>query len=440
MRDDANAELTAPTKPVIPGGRIIRNLRWYICALLFFAATINYLDRQVIGILKPTLQKEFGWTEIDFSNIVFWFQTAYAAGLLIIGRVMDWLGTRKGFSFAVIFWSLAAAGHALARGVSGFSVARFALGVGEAGNFPASIKTVAEWFPKKERALATGIFNSGTNIGVLVAAAMVPAITLSFGWKWAFIVTGAIGFIWLGFWLAIYHHPDQHPNLSLAERQLIQSDPPDPEVRVPWLELVRHRQTWAIAVGKFLTDPIWWVYLYWLPDFLNRNYGIDLKTVGIPLIAVYLISDVGSIAGGWLSSALINRGWSVNQARKTAMLICAISVTPIIFASKATNVWVAVLLVGLAAAGHQGWSANIYTIASDMFPRRTIGSVIGFAGMCGAIGGMLIAKIVGYILEWTGSYVPIFIIAASAYLVALFLVQTLSPRLEPAPLEGSRQG
>ncbi|MEY4167748.1 MAG: hypothetical protein RIR52_1572 [Acidobacteriota bacterium] len=440
MRDDANAELTAPTKPVIPGGRIIRNLRWYICALLFFAATINYLDRQVIGILKPTLQKEFGWTEINFSNIVFWFQTAYAAGLLIIGRVMDWLGTRKGFSFAVIFWSLAAAGHALARGVSGFSVARFALGVGEAGNFPASIKTVAEWFPKKERALATGIFNSGTNIGVLVAAAMVPAITLSFGWKWAFIVTGAIGFIWLGFWLAIYHHPDQHPNLSLAERQLIQSDPPDPEVRVPWLELVRHRQTWAIAVGKFLTDPIWWVYLYWLPDFLNRNYGIDLKTVGIPLIAVYLISDVGSIAGGWLSSALINRGWSVNQARKTAMLICAISVTPIIFASKATNVWVAVLLVGLAAAGHQGWSANIYTIASDMFPRRTIGSVIGFAGMCGAIGGMLIAKIVGYILEWTGSYVPIFIIAASAYLVALFLVQTLSPRLEPAPLEGSRQG
>ncbi|MFZ4984257.1 MAG: MFS transporter [Blastocatellia bacterium] len=440
MRDDANAELTAPTKPVIPGGRIIRNLRWYICALLFFAATINYLDRQVIGILKPTLQKEFGWTEIDFSNIVFWFQTAYAAGLLIIGRVMDWLGTRKGFSFAVIFWSLAAAGHALARGVSGFSVARFALGVGEAGNFPASIKTVAEWFPKKERALATGIFNSGTNIGVLVAAAMVPAITLSFGWKWAFIVTGAIGFIWLGFWLAIYHHPDQHPNLSLAERQLIQSDPPDPEVRVPWLELVRHRQTWAIAVGKFLTDPIWWVYLYWLPDFLNRNYGIDLKTVGIPLIAVYLISDVGSIAGGWLSSALINRGWSVNQARKTAMLICAISVTPIIFASKATNVWVAVLLVGLAAAGHQGWSANIYTIASDMFPRRTIGSVIGFAGMCGAIGGMLIAKIVGYILEWTGSYVAIFIIAASAYLVALFLVQTLSPRLEPAPLEGSRQG
>lgn len=432
MRDDASFKPTAADRSYQPRGKVIHNLRWYICALLFFAATINYLDRQVIGILKPTLQKEFGWTEIDFSNIVFWFQTAYAAGLLIIGRVMDWLGTRKGFSFAVIFWSLAAAGHALARGVTGFSIARFTLGIGESGNFPASIKTVAEWFPKNERALATGIFNSGTNIGVLVAAAMVPAITISYGWKWAFIVTGAIGFVWLAFWLALYHHPDQHPNLSAEERALIQSDPPDPEVRIPWLTLIRYPQTWAVAVGKFMTDPIWWVYLYWLPDFLNRNYSIDLKSVGLPLIAVYLISDVGSIAGGWLSSTLIKRGWTINRARKTAMLICAISVTPIVFAGRASNVWVAVLLVGLAAAAHQGWSANIYTIASDMFPRRTIGSVIGFAGMCGAVGGMLIAKIVGYILEWTGSYVPIFIIAASAYLVALALVHTLSPRLEAA--------
>jgi MFS transporter, ACS family, hexuronate transporter len=437
MRDDASSEPTAADRFYQPRGKVIHNLRWYICALLFFAATINYLDRQVIGILKPTLQKEFGWTEIDFSNIVFWFQTAYAAGLLIIGRVMDWLGTRKGFSFAVIFWSLAAAGHALARGVTGFSIARFTLGIGESGNFPASIKTVAEWFPKNERALATGIFNSGTNIGVLVAAAMVPAITISYGWKWAFIVTGAIGFIWLAFWLALYHHPDQHPNLSAEERELIQSDPPDPEVRIPWLTLIRYPQTWAVAVGKFLTDPIWWVYLYWLPDFLNRNYSIDLKSVGLPLIAVYLISDVGSIAGGWLSSTLIKRGWTINRARKTAMLICAVSVTPIVFAGRASNVWVAVLLVGLAAAAHQGWSANIYTIASDMFPRRTIGSVIGFAGMCGAVGGMLIAKIVGYILEWTGSYVPIFIIAASAYLVALALVHTLSPRLEAARIGAS---
>lgn len=421
-------ELTAPPR------RIIRHLRWYICTLLFFAATINYLDRQVIGILKPTLEKEFGWSEIDYSNIVFWFQTAYAAGLLLVGRVMDRLGTRKGFSMAVIFWSLAAAGHALARSVFGFGVARFTLGLGEAGNFPASIKTVAEWFPKKERALATGIFNAGTNVGVLAAAAIVPWVTDSFGWKWAFIVTGLVGFVWLAFWWVIYRHPDDHPNLSAEERAHIQSDPPDPDVKIPWLQLFPHRQTWAFAVGKFMTDPIWWVYLFWLPSFLNNKYGIDLKSVALPLIIVYLIADVGSVAGGWLSSSLIQRGWTINRARKTAMLICAISVTPIVFAAQASNVWVAVLLVGLAAAAHQGWSANMFTTASDMFPRRAIGSVVGIGGMSGAIGGMIIAKVVGYVLEWTDSYVPIFIIAASAYLVALVVIHLLAPNLEEAKL------
>ncbi|MFZ4628288.1 MAG: MFS transporter [Blastocatellia bacterium] len=422
-------------EPTAPPRRIIRHLRWYICTLLFFAATINYLDRQVIGILKPTLEKEFGWSEIDYSNIVFWFQAAYAAGLLLVGRVMDRLGTRKGFSLAVIFWSLAAAGHALARSVFGFGVARFTLGLGEAGNFPASIKTVAEWFPKKERALATGIFNAGTNVGVLAAAAIVPWVTAAFGWKWAFIVTGSVGFVWLAFWWLIYRHPDDHPNLSEEERAHIQSDPPDPDVKIPWLQLFPHRQTWAFAVGKFMTDPIWWVYLFWLPSFLNNKYGIDLKTVALPLIIVYLIADVGSVAGGWLSSSLIQRGWTINRARKTAMLICAVSVTPIVFAAQASNVWVAVLLVGLAAAAHQGWSANIFTTASDMFPRRAIGSVVGIGGMAGSIGGMIIAKVVGYILEWTGgNYVPIFIIAASAYLVALLVIHLLAPNLEEAKL------
>ena len=421
-------------EPTAPPRRIIRHLRWYICTLLFFAATINYLDRQVIGILKPTLEKEFGWSEIDYSNIVFWFQTAYAAGLLLVGRVMDRLGTRKGFSMAVIFWSLAAAGHALARSVFGFGVARFTLGLGEAGNFPASIKTVAEWFPKKERALATGIFNAGTNVGVLAAAAIVPWVTASFGWKWAFIVTGLVGFVWLAFWWVIYRHPDDHPNLSEEERAHIQSDPPDPDVKIPWIQLFPHRQTWAFAVGKFMTDPIWWVYLFWLPSFLNNKYGIDLKSVALPLIIVYLIADVGSVAGGWLSSSLIQRGWTINRARKTAMLICAISVTPIVFAAQASNVWVAVLLVGLAAAAHQGWSANMFTTASDMFPRRVIGSVVGIGGFAGALGGMIIAKVVGYVLEWTDSYVPIFIIAASAYLVALLVIHLLAPKLEEAKL------
>lgn len=412
----------------------IRHLRWYICALLFFAATINYLDRQVIGILKPTLQEEFGWTEIDYSNIVFWFQTAYAAGLLLVGRVMDWMGTRKGFSWAVVVWSIAAAGHALARSVFGFSVARFALGIGESGNFPASIKTVAEWFPKKERALATGIFNAGTNVGVMVAAWMVPWLTINFGWKWAFIVTGLIGFLWLVAWLIVYRKPEDHPKLSSEELAHIQSDPPDPEVRIPWARLFPHRQTWAFAIGKFMTDPIWWVYLFWLPDLLKRNYDIDLKSVGLPLIIVYLIADVGSVGGGWLSSTLINRGWSINKARKVTMLICALCVTPIVFAANASNVWVAVLLVGLAAAAHQGWSANIFTTASDMFPRRAVGSVVGIGGMAGAIGGMLISKVVGYVLEWTGSYVPVFIIAASAYLIALLVIHLLAPNLEEAKI------
>jgi MFS transporter, ACS family, hexuronate transporter len=425
---DASADLTNL-------GARVGYFRWVICALLFFAATINYIDRQVIGILKTTLQTEIGWTEIEYSWIVFAFQAAYAIGLLVVGGLMDKFGTRKGFSLAIIFWSIAAMGHALARSVMGFSVARFFLGLGEAGNFPASIKTVAEWFPKKERAFATGIFNSGTNIGALVTPLLVPWITLTWGWRWAFILTGAIGFIWLVFWLMLYRKPEEHPSLSKAELAYIQSDPPEPTVKIPWLKLLPHRQTWAFALGKFLTDPIWWVYLFWLPDFLHKQHGLSLKDFGLPLVVIYLIADIGSIGGGWLSSALIKRGWSINRGRKTAMLICAICVVPIVFASQTSNLWVAVTLIGLAAAAHQGWSANIFTIASDTFPRQAVGSVVGIGGMAGAVGGMLIARLVGEILERTGSYVPIFIIAGSAYLVALLVIHLLAPRLEPANLE-----
>jgi MFS transporter, ACS family, hexuronate transporter len=409
--------------------------RWVICALLFFAATINYIDRQVIGILKPTLQAEIGWTEVQYSWIVFSFQCAYAIGMLGVGWVMDKIGTRKGFSLSVIVWSIAAMAHALARSVAGFSVARFALGLGEAGNFPAAIKTVAEWFPKKERALATGIFNSGTNVGALVTPLLVPIITITWGWQWAFIITGAIGFVWLIFWLALYRRPEEHPRLSKEELAYIQSDPPDPVAKIPWKRLFPHRQTWAFAIGKFLTDPIWWVYLFWLPDFLHKKHGLSLKDFGLPLATIYIIADVGSIGGGWLSSALIKRGWSVNAGRKLAMLICALAVVPIVFAAQTTNLWVAVLLIGLAAAAHQGWSANIFTTASDMFPRAAVGSVVGIGGMAGAVGGMLIARLVGEILERTGSYVPIFIIAGSAYLFALLVIHLLAPRLEPARIE-----
>jgi MFS transporter, ACS family, hexuronate transporter len=411
------------------------NYRWVICALLFFATTINYVDRQVIGLLKTTLSTEMGWNEIDYSNVVLAFQLAYAIGLLVVGRMMDWFGTKKGFSFAIIFWSLAAMAHALARTVFGFGAARFALGLGESGNFPASIKTVAEWFPRKERALATGIFNAGSNVGAVVAPLAVPWITITYGWQEAFIITGSLGFLWLIFWWILYKRPEEHPRLSKEELAYIQSDPAEPTTRIKWKRLFPHRQTWAFAIAKFMTDPIWWMYLYWVPDFLHKSHGITLLNIGLPLVAIYIIADIGSIGGGWISSTLIKRGWSVNAGRKTAMLICAVAVVPIVFASQVKDLWLAVALVGLAAAAHQGWSANLFTTVSDMFPRRAVGSVVGIGGMAGAIGGMFIAKIVGYILQWTGSYLPIFIIAGSMYLLALLILHLMVPKLEPASVE-----
>ena len=427
--------------------------RWVICLLLFLAATINYIDRQVIGLLKPTLQQEFGWSEIDYADIVFSFQLAYAIGLLLAGRFIDRVGTRIGFTVAVLVWSVAAMAHAEAPAfgpaaaallgvvgltytpsVAGFIAARFALGIGEAGNFPAAIKTVAEWFPVKERAFATGLFNSGTNIGAVMAPLMVPWITVNFGWYWAFIATGAIGFLWIALWLPLFKAPESHPRVSPAELAYIRSDPSPPMQRVPLRAILPHRQTWAFAIGKFMTDPIWWLYLFWVPDFLNRNHGLNLLAVGPPLVTIYLIADVGSIGGGWLSSMLMKRGWTVNAARKTAMLVAACAVIPIVFASTASSLWVAVLLVALAAAAHQGWSANMFTLASDMFPREAVGTVVGFGGMAGAVGGMLIAKLTGYLLQTTGSYVPVFIIAGSTYLLALLIVHLLAPRLEKVRL------
>jgi MFS transporter, ACS family, aldohexuronate transporter len=446
--------------PVVVGGATaagvaaparVGRYRWVVCGLLFFAATINYIDRQVIGILKPTLQQQFGWTEIDYADIVFSFQFAYAIGLLLAGRLIDRLGTRLGFALAVLVWSIAAMAHAeaavfgpavaallgmfglaYAPSVAGFIAARFALGIGEAGNFPAAIRSVAEWYPVKERALATGIFNSGTNIGAVITPIVVPWVTVTYGWYWAFVLTGALGFLWLLVWLPTFRSPEQHPRVGAAELAHIQSDPSPPATRVPLRALLPHRQTWAFAIGKFLTDPIWWLYLFWVPDFLFRNYGLNLLAAGPPLVTIYLIADVGSIGGGWLSSSLLKRGWTVNRARKTAMLVAALAVVPIVFASVAENLWVAVVLVGIAAAAHQGWSANLFTLSTDMFPRHAVGSVVGFGGMAGAVGGMLIAKLTGYILEATGSYVPVFIIAGVAYLTALGIVHLLAPTLEKA--------
>ena len=407
--------------------------RWVICALLFFATTINYVDRQVLGLLAADLQRVFGWSEVDYGNIVASFNAAYALGLLLAGRIMDRFGTKIGYSFALIFWSLAAMAHAAARSAFGFGVARAALGLGEAGNFPAAIKTVAEWFPKKERAFATGIFNAGTNVGAIVAPLTVPWIARNYGWQWAFIMTGAIGFLWLLFWIPMYARPEVHHRVSKAELAYIQSDPPDPPAeKIPWVKLIPHRQTSAFAIGKYMTDPVWWFYLYWIPNFLRTKHSLDLTTIGPPLIAIYLIADVGSIGGGWLSSTLIKRGWTINRARKTAMLLCALAVTPIIFASNVKSLWAAVLLIGLAAAAHQGWSANLFTTASDMFPRSAVGSVVGFGGMAGAIGGATMAVATGYILQSTGeNYQIVFTIAGTLYLLALLVIHLLVPRLEP---------
>ena len=412
---------------VAPAGRV----RWVVCALLFAATTINYVDRQVLGILAPDLQRSLHWSEVQYGYIVTAFQAAYALGLLLVGRLMDRFGSRLGYAVAVAFWSVAAMAHALARSALGFGVARFALGLGEAGNFPVAIKTVAEWFPKRDRAFATGLLNSGTNIGAIVAPLVVPPLALAFGWQWAFVATGALGLVWLAFWLRAYHPPGSHPRVSPAELAYIHRDPAEPVGDIRWAQLLPHRQTWAVAVGKLLTDPVWWFYLYWLPKFLNEHYGLTLAKMGLPLVAVYLLSDAGSIAGGWLSSALLRRGWSVNAARKTTLLACAIAVTPIAFASQVTNLWGAVGLVGLAAAAHQGWSANMFTLASDMFPRRAVGSVVGIGGMAGAVGGMVVATATGYLLQLTGSYLPVFVAASLAYLFALLLVHALAPTLQP---------
>ena len=433
-----------------PAGRIGK-FRWTICGLLFLAATINYVDRQVIGILKPTLQAQFGWTEIDYGDIVFAFQMAYAIGYLFAGRVMDLLGIKRGFALALTIWSLAAIGAAAvprfgpaaavllgtvgltySASVAGFIVVRFVLGLGESGNFPAAIKTVAEWFPQRERAFATGLFNAGTNIGAVITPMTVPFITARFGWTWAFVLTGVLGFGWLVAWMTIYERPDRHPRLRDAERAFICSDPPVPATHMPWVSLIGYRQTWSFAAAKFLTDPIWWMYLFWLPDFFSRNYGLSLLELGPPIIVIYVVADIGSVGGGWLSSLMIRRGWSVNAARKTAMLICAVAVIPIIAAASVKNMWAAVALISLATAAHQGWSANLFTLASDMFPRQAVGSVVGLGGFAGAVGGMLIAKVTGYVLQMTGSYTTVLMIAGGAYLVALAVVQILTPKLEPA--------
>lgn len=417
----------------------IGRYRWTICALVFFATTVNYLDRQVISILKPVLDKELGIGEVEYGYIVSAFQFSYAIGMLLMGRFIDWLGTKLGYAFAFIGWSLAAMAHALAKGPVGFGTARAFLGVTEAGNFPAAIKTIAEWFPKKERALATGIFNSGTNVGAILAPILVPLIYINWGWQMAFISIGAIGLIWLIFWFIFYEVPEKQKRLGQPEMEYIQSDKEvESTERVPWIKLLRYRQTWAFFIGKFLTDPIWWFYLFWIPGWLADVRGLDIKEFGLPLVVIYTATTVGSIFGGWLSSYLINKGWQVYRARAGAMLLFAVLVVPIMFAqAEGIGFWGAIGVISLAAASHQAWSANIFTTVSDMFPKKAVASVTGIGGFAGSIGGILVAILAGYILEITKAaghvqtgYLTLFLISGSAYIVAWVIFNLVAPKMK----------
>ena len=437
QKNSSTSPVMARTEPAIAvTTSAVGHYRWVICALLFFATTINYMDRAVLGILAPTLQKTIGWNEVQYGYIVMAFMAAYALGILFVGRFIDRVGTRNGYAASVGLWSLSAMSHALVTSALGFGVVRFLLGLGESGNFPAGIKSVAEWFPKKERALATGIFNSGSNLGATVAPILVPLIADKLGWRWAFVFTGIFSATWLVVWLTTYRKPAEHPRVSAAELAYINADPSEPVGKIPWSHLLPHRQTWAFVIGKLMTDPVWFFMLFWLPKFFNSRYGLTAREFAIPLIVIYNASAVGSIVGGWLPARFLKSGWSLNRSRKVAMAICAVAWLPMIFIGEIGNLWISVAMISLAAAAHQGWSANLFTLASDMFPRRAVGSVVGIGGFGGAAAGIVVSLCVGILLQLTrNNYVPVFMIAGSAYLIALLIIHALAPKLASVDID-----
>ncbi len=430
----------------------IGKYRWTICSLLFFATTINYLDRQVISLVKLNLDKEFGWSKTDYANITVAFQLSYALALFVAGRLIDRLGTRIGYALSLFTWSLAAIGHALVRSTAGFFVARSFLGITEAGNFPAAIKATAEWFPQRERALATGIFNSGANIGAIIAPLTVPFIAAQWGWRWAFVITGAVGLIWLIFWFWLYEIPAKQKRLGRAEYDYIHNDADtiqdariedQKKEKISWGRLLNYKQTWAFTLGKFLTDGIWWFYLFWLPDFLHEQYHLNGTQIAIPVAIVYTIAAFGSVFGGWLPLHFIKKGWMIFRARKTSMLIYALCTVPVVMAQLlgGYSMWLAILIIGIAASAHQAWSANIFTTVSDMFPKKAVGSVTGIGGMAGGLGGMLVSKTAGYLFDYYKSlghiktgYLIMFIICGCAYLLAWLIMNWLVPTMKRVEL------
>ena len=424
------------SSPPPPAQNPRHGYRWGICLLLFAATAINYLDRQVLSILAPSLQKSLNWSELDYGHIVVAFQLAYAVALPAAGRLIDRIGTRAGYAVFVALWSLASLSHTLARSAFGFGVARFALGLTEAGNFPAAIKTVAEWFPRKERALATGIFNAGSMVGAVIAPALVPWIAAAWGWRSAFLVLACFDFAWLAIWWLTYRCPEETACLDPEELQYIKNDQVvETPVRLRWSQLLRYRAVWAFAIGKFLSDPVWWFFLFWLPKFLGSQYGLDLSAMRLPLMVIYAVSAAGSIGGGWVCGRLIASGWSLNAARKCVMLFCALAVVPVCLAVNAGSLWLAVAAISLATAAHCGWMANLFSLVSDVFPAQTVASVTGIGTTAGSIGGMLLAESAGWLLHRSGSYWPLFAIASGSYVLAWLIVHLLVPRIEPVAFE-----
>jgi ACS family hexuronate transporter-like MFS transporter len=414
--------VSAP-QPSPPAGR----WRWLICGLLFAAVVLSYIDRQVLSVLKPTLAARYGWSERGYGDVVFWFQAAYGIGYVAFGRFVDRFGARAGYTLAVSLWTVGHLAHTLVTSTRGMGLVRIPLALGESGTFPSALAAIADWFPRRERAFAIGLFNAGANIGAILTPLIVPVITLTFGWRAAFIATGALTIVWLAAWLALYRRPRDEPRLSAAELAYIEQDPREPRRPVALRQLLVTRECWAYILGRFLIDPVWWTFLFWLPDFLSKRFGVALEGYGPPLVAIYVLADVGSITGGWTSSRLLARGVRLNMARKMTMLGCAIIVLPVAFAADAPQLWIAVALIGLACAGHQGFSANLYALPSDLFPRWAVGSVVGLGGFAGAAGGMLMAQYAGWVLQTLGGYRPIFVVASGAYLFALLVVQLLSP-------------
>lgn len=416
----------------------IGTYRYRILALLVFATTINYFDRSIIGVMAPTLEKLFGWTNTDYANIMIAFKVSYAIGMLTMGGLIDRLGTKKGYTLSIAIWSFFGMLHALVRpgfSVMGFAAARFGLGFGESGHFPAAIKTTAEWFPKKDRAFATGLFNAATSIGAIAAPFAVAWIVSENGdnWQIPFLFTGVLSSIWIFLWLRMYKKPEVHPKVSKEELAYIQSDSDaENDEKLPWIEVAKKKETWAFALAK-VTDAVWWFYLFWGAKFLATTFGVDIKNIALPFFIIYLLADLGSIFGGYLSGAFMNKGWSVNKARKLTLLICAIVILPVSFVAITDNKWLAIVLIGIAAAGHQAWSANIFTLVSDVFPKKATASVVGIGGMIGAFAGIVADFALGSVLDQAGNtgYFWAFLIAGFCYLIILGLVHLIMPKMTP---------